>query len=81
MAGKTVMPGMIEAHLHLDLQDVEVVLTTHDDLIVGAVAAVEKNGFNLTREYVYTSDNEHIVCSAHRLCHLDKSSSAGAFFA
>ena len=45
--------------------------------VVGA--RTQKNGFYLAWEYVYTTDNKHIVGSAHGLCHFNKCTSAGAF--
>ena len=72
---------LVGSKLNVDVKGVAVVLTVNYNLIVGCVALIEKHGFDLAREYVYTADDHHVVASAHRLAHLNKSSAAGAFFA
>ena len=72
----------IGGYLYKYLEGVCGTYAVYDYLIVGgSVGHLEKNGLYLRREYVYALDYEHIVCSAHRLRHLDKRSAAGALLA
>ena len=68
------------SHFNVNVESIVIVNTVNNNLIVGIIALVKKNCFNLAGEYVNTSDDEHIVCSAHGLCHLDEGSAAGALF-
>ena len=48
----------------------------NDDLVVRCITVIKQYGLDLRREYVDALDDEHIVGTAERFCHLDKCSSA-----
>ena len=65
-------------HLHVYVKGIGVVYAVNNDLVIRRHAFVQKDRFNLRREYIDAADNEHIVASAHGLSHLDMRPAAGA---
>ena len=72
---------LVGAELNVNVEGIVVLYAVNLDEVVGGVAFVKKNGFDLGGEYVNAADDEHIVASAHGLCHLDECSAAGALLA
>ena len=68
-------------HFHLNVQRIAVLYAVDYNLIIGRIAVIKQDRFDLRREHVDAADDQHIVAAAHRLGHLDMRASARARFA
>ena len=64
--------------LYVDLKGIFISDTIYQDLVVRCIALLQQNRFDLGREYIHATDDEHVIAASLGFAHLNMGTSAGA---